>query len=438
LFYTGLNIDNDIVESNSVDIFINSLVLQFLAHLYNVTEDLAYYNEFFALLNDVLLNFWDDSKGGFYATYSYLDSEVRDDKKYTERLFYAIRAIDEAYKLTADSLYYNLILDVCEFLNNKLYDNSHTGYYQLVNNDGSQGGNPLWNDKYTVTQSLAIYSLANLWLYSKPGVLNALWSPANPRPQDEVTILVAAFDSDGLSNVLFNYSINDNPYQIVEMVPHSLVGNMFNTTLDAHSDGTTVRFNIIVNDTFGNKAIRELYSFTWQSDIWPPRILEIGFNPGISIPVHTEFSITVSAQDVPTQGDVDYVHIFYSLEGKPEESLTLEKIDLHLWKVTFPDGIPIPGSYVYYFEAIDSRRNFGYSIDHYFFILGHLETFPMSIIIGGLFVLLVIVPAVLYFNEEYKKKRARKIIKSRRETRFLKRRGRRRKKGVGNKKGLKA
>ncbi|MHA2307145.1 MAG: FG-GAP repeat domain-containing protein, partial [Candidatus Hodarchaeales archaeon] len=66
-----------------------------------------------------------------------------------------------------------------------------------------------------MTQSLAIYGSANLWLYSKPGVLNAMWLPSLPRPQDPVTIIVAAFDSDGVADVLCNYSMDDQPYTLV-------------------------------------------------------------------------------------------------------------------------------------------------------------------------------------------------------------------------------
>ncbi|MFX0184135.1 MAG: glycoside hydrolase family 76 protein [Candidatus Hodarchaeota archaeon] len=424
LFYTGLNVNNELIDNESADIFINSLVLEFLAHLYNITEDVKYYDDFFILLNAVLNYFWDSSFGGFYATYSYLNSEVRDMKKYTERQFYGIKAFDEAYKLTDNSLYYNLILDVVEFLNDKLYDQTHEGYYQLTNNDGSPG-DISWNNKYTVTQSLAIYALANLWLYSKPGVLNAMWAPSTPRPQDSVTIFVAAFDSDGLSNVLFNYSINNNPYQYGEMVPHPLIGNMYNLTLPSHSDGTTVNFNIIVNDTLGNQAVRGSYFFLWQNDVWPPHIQEIGFDPGMEIPVDAEISITVSAQDVPIQGDVRSIRMYYHLAGKKENSIALEQIDIHLWKVTFPEGFSTPGTYAYYFEAIDSLFNFGYSSVNYFYILGHQETLVMSLIIGGLFIVFILTPGGIYTYVYNERRKARTTLKSIKRTRGMKRRKKR-------------
>jgi mannose/cellobiose epimerase-like protein (N-acyl-D-glucosamine 2-epimerase family) len=421
LFYNGLNGNNEIVDNNSADIFINSLVLEFLAHLYNATEDIRYYDDFFTLLNAVLNYFWDSSYGGFYATYSYLDPESRDTKKYTERLFYAITALDEAYRLTENSLYYNLILDVVEFLNNKLYDNVHEGYFQLVNEDGTLG-EPSWRNKYSVTNSLAIYELANLWLYSKPGVLNALWSPSTPRPQDSVTILVAAFDADGLSNILFNYSINNDPYKFVEMVPHHLVGNMFNTTLDSQFDGTTINFNIIVNDTQGNEIVRGSYFFLWQVDKWGPQIEELGLDPGSDIPVNTRFSITVSAHDVPEQGEVTNVRIYYHAEGKSEESKKLEKIGLHLWEVEFSDGFDAPGSYIYYFEALDNRGNVGYSVVYNIVVQGQLETISMTLVIGASFFVLFFIPGGLFIYVEYKKKTARKTLKNKRKSRESNRR----------------
>ncbi|MFX0205080.1 MAG: AGE family epimerase/isomerase [Candidatus Hodarchaeota archaeon] len=426
LFYTGLNKNNELVENDSADIFINSLVLEFLANLYNVTGDSKYYDDFFSLLKAVLFEFWDDSYGGFFATYSYINQEDRDAKKYTERLFYAIRALDEAYKLTDASLYYNLILDVVEILNNKLYDQNHKGYFQLVNNDGSPG-DPSWNNKFTVTQSLSIFALANLWLYSKPGVLNALWVPSNPRPQDSVTILVAAFDADGISNVLFNYSINNGPYlPPIEMVPHSPIGNMFNTTLSNQPDDTKIRFEIIVNDTLGNYVVRSFYEIFWQVDEWGPHIEAIGINPGINIPVNTRVSIKVSAHDIPDQGEVTNVRMYYRREGKSYESKKLDQTDAHLWEVVFPDGFETPGGYNYYFEALDDRLNIGYSETYYIVIQGNLEALPMMFVVGGLIFVLFFIPGGLYTYVEYKRRSARKTLKNIRKVRDANHRGKRR------------
>ncbi|MHA1976378.1 MAG: glycoside hydrolase family 76 protein [Candidatus Hodarchaeales archaeon] len=418
LFYTGLNSTNGVVDPSSADIFINSLMLEFLSHLYNVTEDTDYYDDFFLLLNTVLLNFWDQRYGGFHATFSYIDPDLRDVKKYTERQFYGIRALDEAFKLSNNELFYNLILDILEFLNDKLYDNPHGGYYQLINEDGTEGIDSFWKDKFTVTQSLSIYALSNLWLYSKPGVLNALWSPSAPRPQDPVTIFIAAFDKDGISNVLFNYSLNDDPYQIVEMIPNERVGNMYNTSLDGQFDGTRINFNVIVNDTKGVQVVRGNYFFLWQLDIWPPQVLEIGFSPSLEIPVHKEFSITVSAQDIPTQGYVKYVRMYYHRSGQAEKSLPLEHIDVHIWSITFPDGLSTPGTYSYYFESIDHELNVGLSPFNFFYVLGHQESTPFELVIGLVVVGGIFIPAGLYTYVEYKKKGARKTLKGMREVRY--------------------
>jgi mannose/cellobiose epimerase-like protein (N-acyl-D-glucosamine 2-epimerase family) len=432
LFYTGVDTKEQVVVPDTSDIFINSLVLEFLFNLYNVTEDMKYYEDFFPLLNSVLLHFWDNNYGGFIATSSSINSSFNDETKYTERQFYGILALDKAYELTDSNLYYNLILDTVEILNAKLYDQVNGGYYQLSNPDGTQGEFPSWRWKTTVTQSLAIYSLANLWLYSKPGVLNVLWSPSTPRPQDRVTLITAAFDLAGISTVFLNYSIGNSDYELKEMVPHS-VGNMFNVTLDPpHPDGTTINFNILVNDTLGNQTIRGDYSFLWQTDIWPPNVQEIGFLPGVEVPVNEEFSVYVSAQDVPTQGTVKYIRFHYHRTGGNDKSLSLEQTDIHIWKITFSDGLSTPGTYAYYFESIDNELNPGFSHVSYFYILGQIETPPLMLIIGLLVVVGVVVPAGLYTFIEYKKKSARttlKEIKNVRHTqrgRKLKKRGTRR------------
>ncbi len=378
LFYTGVDTRQQIVYPEETDLFINSLVLEFLAQLYNATEDTKYYDDFFPLLNSVLLRFWDNNDGGFIATSSTVDSNLDDKIKYTERQFYGIRALDEAYKLTDNILYYNLVLDTVEILNTNLYDQVNGGYYQVSNPDGTQGGDPSWMRKLTITQALAIDTLANIWLYSKPGALNVLWSPSIPRPQDKVTLLIAAFDVDGLSNVFLNYSINDSPYQILEMVPHPLVEGLFNITLDPpHPDGTTIDFNIIINDTLSNQVIRGDYSFFWRSDRWPPQVELIGFLPGVEIPVNLEFSIIVSAQDVPSQGTVKYIRVHYHRSGGDDKSLLLEQIDAHIWKATFPNGLPTIGTYSYYFESIDNELNPGFGSTNTFQIIS-LNTSSMN------------------------------------------------------------
>jgi mannose/cellobiose epimerase-like protein (N-acyl-D-glucosamine 2-epimerase family) len=421
LFYTGFDRDGIIVEPEKTDIFINSLVLEFLSQLYNSTGNEVYYEDFLSLINAVLFNFWDSTNGGFYATYSYNDQVERDKKKYSERQFYAIRALDEAYKLTKSNLYYNLILDSMEFLNNMLYDNEHEGYYVVGNEDGSIG-EEFWKDKYSVTQALAIYELANLWLYSKPGVINAVWSPSSPRPEDDVTIMVAAFDVDGLSNVLFNYSLNNQPYKLLEMVPNALIGNMFEIALSSRPHGTTVNFNIIVNDTFGNEAVRESYFFTWEVDELPPHVMLIGMDPGNEIPVTTNFSIIVSAHDNPSQGVVSSIRMYYHVTGQSsEKSRALIQLDKNIWIVGFPDGIIEPNNYDYYFEAIDERGNFGYSSVFQFYVQGDLENVPLNLIIIGFFFFLIVIPGFLYVYVRNEKKGARRTLRNMRKTQKKKR-----------------
>jgi hypothetical protein len=420
LFHTGINSKHDIVIPDTADLFINSLVLEFLANLYNVTEDSSYYDDFFPLLHSVMIHFWDNRYGGFMASTSSPFGYFSDTTKFTERQFYGIRALDEAYKLTDSNLYYNLILDTVEFLNDKIYDQVNGGYYQLASGDGSQGEDPSWRSKVTVTQSLAVYSLANIWMYSKPGALNVIWSPSTPRPQDKVTLLIAAFDSAGISTVFLNYSINKGTYKFQEMIPHS-IGNMFNTTLTPpHSDGTTIDFNIIITNTLDVKAVRGEYSFLWQTDKWPPEVQEIGFLPGVEIPVHEEFSIFVSAHDIPSQGDVEYIRIHYHRTGEDPRSLPLERIDTHIWRVIFTDGLPVPGTYAYYFESADLGLIPGFSHISYFRILGaEVPPTPLPAVIGLLLGIGVVVPGGLYTYVEYKKKSARKILKNRKQVRDI-------------------
>ncbi|MHA2329489.1 MAG: hypothetical protein ACXACR_13320, partial [Candidatus Hodarchaeales archaeon] len=422
---TGYKENGEIIEPDVSDVFINALVLEFLSKLYNVTDNSAYLEDFVTLVKALLFYFWDNLYGGFYASYSYNDQVEREKKKYSERQFYVVRVLDEAYKLTNNNLYYNLILDEMEFLNIKLYDNLHDGYYQLTNEDGSDG-EEFWKDKFTVTNFLAVFELANLWLYGKPSIINAIWDPIHPRPQDNVTIMVAAFDSDGLSNVLLNYSLANQPYNLTEMAPYEVIGNMFSFDLPSQPHGTSVNFNFIVNDTLGNVVVRESYFFAWETDTSAPHVMVLGVDPSNELSVNTKFSITVSATDIPSQGVVKSVRIYYFIDGQSEEnSQALVQLDANLWRVEFPDGFGVPNTYGYYFEGIDDRGNFGYSAISYFYVQSQFESIPITIIVGGLFFFLVFIPAGLYSYTEYKKKRARRILKNDRVIRGKKRRRRR-------------
>ncbi|MFX0204745.1 MAG: hypothetical protein ACFFDT_02080, partial [Candidatus Hodarchaeota archaeon] len=414
LFYTGVDINNQIVEPSYADLFVQSQALDFLAQLYNITGDSTYYDDFFTILKNVIFYFWDDRYGAFYATHSYEDIDANDKRKFTERQFYIIGALDKAYKLSNNSLYYNVILDVLEVTNEMLYDNIHEGYFLLTTQEGYSIDPTIdnsWRDKYTITQALAIYELANLWLYSKPGVLNALWSPSQPRPQDGVRITIAAFDSDGIYNVILNYSLNNEPYQQVEMEIEPNVGNMYYTTLSSQVDGTTINFNINVNDTLGNIAVRGSYFFLWQEDIWGPYVEEVAIEPTYEVDVHTKLLMTVFVQDIPSQGSVTNVRVYYRENGKLVETKKLNQISGTLWSVEFPDGFSKPHNFEYYYEAIDDFGNIGYSHTYRLIVHGELAPFPMTFVIIALFIIVILVPASLYVYVERKKKQARRIIK---------------------------
>ncbi|MFX1511440.1 MAG: AGE family epimerase/isomerase [Promethearchaeota archaeon] len=415
LFYTGVDINNETVEPSYADIFIQSQVLDFLAQLYEVTGNSTYYDDFFTLIKNVIYYFWDDQFGAFFATYSYEGIEANDKRKFTERQFYAIRALDEAYKLSNNSAYYNLILNVFEVTNEMLYDNIHEGYYQIATQEGQSINpsiDPSWRYKYTVSQALAIFELANIWLYSKPGVLNALWSPTQPRPQDNVKISVAAFDSDGINNVILNYSLNNEPYKQIEMDPDPNVGNMYYTIFTSQLNGTKMNFNINVNDTFGNIAVRGSYFFLWQQDVWSPHVEQLAIEPAYEVNVHTKVSMTVFAQDIPSQGSIADVYIYYHEQGKTEQVRELISTSGTIWTIEFPDGFGEPHNFVYYFVAIDDQENVGYSAIYSLIIYGEKVVFPLTSVILVLFVVVILVPMGLYVYVERKKKQARRKIKS--------------------------
>lgn len=425
LYYNAVDDENEVVVTTSSDIYINCQVLEFISELYNATEDSAYFDAFEALLRRVLFSggFWDEDYAGFYSEYSYISPDDRDVKKYTERQFYALRAIDEAYRHTKSQFFYNLILDVMEFVNDQLYDHYFEGYYQVVTREGLVGES-FWKDKYTVTQALAIYELANIWLYSKPAVNNAVWSPSNPRPIDDVMITTAAFDADGISSVLLNYSINGGSYQAVNMEMHPLVGNLFNISLGAHSNGTTISFDIVVNDTLGNILTRGSYYFIYLRDMLTPHVQEELIDPGYIIDVNKKITMYVTAHDAPSQGFVSTVSLFYHEEDGIERTRRLSHTASGIWLMEFPNGFDSPRKISYYYEAIDGEGNIGRSLLYRMEIQGDKALFPIFPLVFGFFILVIAVPASLYGYITYKKKGAKTQLKAIRRGRQMKTRKR--------------
>ncbi|MFW9915107.1 MAG: hypothetical protein ACFFGZ_05805 [Candidatus Thorarchaeota archaeon] len=414
LFFTGVDSNNKVVEPSHVDVFVNCLVLEFLSELFAITDDSAYRDDFESLLYAVLLSpgFWDHQSAGVYATYSLDTFSGMDTKKYTERQFYLLRALDEAFRITGDEGYYNIILDVMEFLNDNLYDSYHEGYISLATREGVIAETS-WRDKFTVIQALAIYELANLWLYSKPAVNNAVWSPSNPRPTDDVTVTAAAFDVDGLAGVMCNYSIDKGPYQLATMEAHAQVGNLFTIPFKGRSNGTTVSFNIIVNDSLGNSFVRGEYNFIFLNDIWSPYVEEVLIEPERVVDVNTEVTTYVYIQDIPSQGRILSASIYYHRADETERfDRLIATSEGGYWTFEFPEKLDTPETIVYYYEAIDDSGNIGFSPDYAIQIKGEKSELPILPFVFGAFILVLVVPAGLYFYVDQTKKGAKKKLKS--------------------------
>ncbi|MHA2494695.1 MAG: AGE family epimerase/isomerase [Candidatus Hodarchaeales archaeon] len=415
LFFTGVDSENYVVERSTIDVFVNCQVLEFLSELFGATNDSAYRDDFQSLLYAVLLSpgFWDNQNAGVYATFSRDVFIGRDTKKYTERQFYLLRALDEAFRITGDDGYYNIILDVMEFLNDHLYDSYHEGYISVTTEEGIIAETS-WRDKFTVIQALAIYELANLWLYSKPAVNNAVWSPTNPRPTDDVTVTAAAFDADGLASVVCNYSIDRDPYELAPMDTHPQVGNLFTIPFAGRSNGTTVAFSIIVNDTLGNSFVRGVYNFIFLYDIWSPYLEEVLIEPNERVmDVNTEVKTYVYIEDVPSQGRILTAGIYYHREDETELYQRLVPMtEGGYWTFEFPEKLDEPETIVYYYEAIDDSGNIGYSPDYTIQIKGEKSVLPILPVVFGAFVVVLVIPAGLYLYVDQKKKGAKKKLKS--------------------------
>ena len=140
--------------------------------------------------------------------------------------------------------------------------------------------------------------------YGAPTITNVAWSPRNPLPTEHVYVIADVTDTNDVSKVLLYYKVGSSDWTWTEMT--LLENGSYYGGIPPFSSNTVVLFKIVANDTFGNTAESDVYSYT-AVDTEPPTISNITCNP--LEPIHNE-SVTVTAH-INDSGGVDTVILSY-------------------------------------------------------------------------------------------------------------------------------
>ncbi|MHA2188497.1 MAG: hypothetical protein ACW99V_09700, partial [Candidatus Thorarchaeota archaeon] len=261
---------------------INALAIQALVQGYQITGNTTFLDWAIDAINAVLIHNWDQDNGAWFA--ETLDGEPFDPTfdedvkwyRYSEIQFQMVLALGDLFESTLEQFYIQLIIDTLDLAIANLWDFEYGGFFAISNRDGLVISND-WKIHYAAVQGLGVRAFERVWSFGLPIVSYVRVSPANPRPSDDITLLVTASDSDGIDSVFANMSINyeEGPDNItlVEIPENQNLLGTFNTSIGKLPDGTSINFHVHVNDTLGNVFVAGNYFFNVKIDIYEPVVL---------------------------------------------------------------------------------------------------------------------------------------------------------------------
>ncbi|MCD6485157.1 MAG: hypothetical protein J7L47_08625, partial [Candidatus Odinarchaeota archaeon] len=147
--------------------------------------------------------------------------------------------------------------------------------------------------------------------YGAPTITDIHWSPSNPLPTENVYVIAKVTDPCGISKVLLYYKAGTLDWAWSEMT--LLENGSYYGGIPGFSANTVVLFKIVANDTLGNTAESDVYSYT-VVDNEPPTISNVTWTP--LEPIHNE-TVTVMAH-INDSGGIDTVILSY-IHGELEE-----------------------------------------------------------------------------------------------------------------------
>ncbi|MFQ5833002.1 MAG: hypothetical protein ACE5H4_09890 [Candidatus Thorarchaeota archaeon] len=352
---------------------LNAMAIQALLKGYEVTGNMTYLEWAEDTHKAMLTNHWDRNNGGWYAEsldgelWAPIDFEDTERYKYSEIQFQMVVAEEMLYEVTGELFYIRLVIDTLDIVLANLWDKMNGGFVANGDEDSSVLTDD-WKNHYTGVQSLGVLALERVWSYGLPIVSYVRVGPSNPRPQDSVSFLATALDSDGIDTVLVNYTLELGGVEnstMLELSPHPEVGGVYNKTISPLPDGSRVNFVVIANDTLGNVFIAGNYFFAVRADIWGPVILLRAVYPTDGVRAGDTVVIEFGTYEFPTHSSIISFQMFWKVnDGVYEpENMTLVDVDEQylVWVANLGSAFKAGDVISFYCLAEDETGNLGQS-----------------------------------------------------------------------------
>jgi hypothetical protein len=362
---------------------INAIAMRALLKGYETTGNSTYLTLVEDTLASLLANNWDTEFGGWFEVT--VDGEPYDPDpidgiearyyKYTEIQFQMILALEELYETTLEQFSLRIVIDTLELILTNLWESVDEGF---VRNGDREWFIPehLWEIHYTAVQSQGVLALERIWSYGLPFVSNVRIQPTNPRPNDIIDFIATAHDSDGISMVYVNYTMNHDGNEtngILILSEHPLIGNVYNSTIENLPDQTSCNFVVVANDTTGREFIAGSYYFIVRVDTFPPVVSLRAIYPIDEVRIGDDVIIDFEVYEFPSHSFVYICELWWRVNSGAFSvvNMTFMGIDEDLLIFRYNLGQFQAGDQVEFEGRIkDEAGNIGVSARHRLTILG--------------------------------------------------------------------
>jgi len=208
------------------------------------------------------------------------------------------------------NMFYNNTIHVSfsDYSSINSWDNGTFGNYWDDYNGTDSDGDGIGDTPYVLNDNNTdhkplLYPYAEYTL--PPEISDVQWWPERPFSNECVTVSAIITDKTGVDFVGLEYR-TDGSWILVEM--QLISDNNYTANIPAFSATTVVHFRIRANDSWGNLAITEEFSYT-VADVEAPIIESVNFTP--KAPLSNE-PVVVSAK-VTDDGEIDKVVLYYNV-----------------------------------------------------------------------------------------------------------------------------
>ncbi|MFX1271333.1 MAG: hypothetical protein ACFFAX_06570 [Promethearchaeota archaeon] len=420
---------------------INAMAIRALLRGYQITHNTTYLDWAEDTFYAVLANNWDQSYGAWFAEtldgdpYDPLDDEDVKWFKYSEIQFQMVLTLEDLYEVTSNTFFIQLTIDTLDLVIAKLWDIEYGGFFQNSDREGyvfSEG----WRIHIAAVQGLGVLALERIWSFGLPIISYVRVSPTNPRPTDNITLLVTASDSDGIDTVFANMSIEYESGQtnlsIVLIPENANILGTFNTTINPLPDGTKVNFVVFANDTLGNVFIAGNYFFNVKLDIYAPVVLLRQTYPADEILAGQDVIVEFGIYEYPIHSIILSCQLFWKVNDGVYAPLNMTWYDVDgeymLW-VADIGNFNADDVVSFYCLAVDESQNVGESAFYRLTILALRPISPGAAWQTFAAIGLVIAPGIGYGFTRLRRERAmstQRVLKKEARKRSTKKRPRRR------------